>query len=279
MALQDPLFYYLILPSLLFVGIILFWLAQSLSLLFLSRKFFFPVLYKNKLTEWFVVQISIAIHELSHFFAALLTGSQINLKESFVTSRGGRVSAMTSHSIGGWISTVIAAFAPAFMPGLALFFVSVMLLGTNVPFGDIFKIDALSVDPGLFIGVIVSIISPLFNDLVSVFSEPSIQGGLLLYFVMISSLTSAPSEDDWKASASVLFSFPLIPLFILFLLINFMAIQFDLNFMLMILTGISIVFMYVAFGVFLLSLLVMLIKTLSLIFSLISKKVSGARNG
>jgi hypothetical protein len=95
---------------------------------------------------------------------------------------------------------------------------------------------------------------------------------------MISSLTASPSEDDWKASAGVLLSFPLMPLFVIFLLVNFVSIQFNINFMLLVLAVISIVFMYVVFGVILLICLVAMLKALSLLFSSISGKVSGARN-
>ncbi len=278
MAIEGPLLYYFVVPSLLFVGILLFWLVQSVSLLFISRHFFFPIFYRHKITEWFVVQIGIAIHEISHFFAALLTGSKINLKESFITSRAGRISASTSPSIGGWISTVIAAFAPAFLPGLVLFLASVIILEIHVPFSDIFSVDPFSLDSGIFLGLLFSILSPLFNGLVSALFEPSLLGTLLLYFVMISSLTASPSEDDWKASAGVLFSFPIIPLFILFLLINFVAMQFDFNFTLIVLVGVSIIFLYVAFGVFLLSCLAILLKILSITLRSVSKRCSGARN-
>lgn len=276
MAISDPVIHYLIMPSFLFIGILAFWLAQSLLLLFISRRFLFPTLYRNKITEWFVVQVGIAIHELSHFFAALLTGSQINLKESFVTSRAGRISARTSQSVGGWISTIIAAFAPAFLPGLVLSIFTVILLGIPVPLSDLFSVDPLSFDSEIYIETIASIISPLFNSLISIFFMPSIQGVLLLYFIAISSLTASPSEDDWKASAGVLFSFPLIPLFAVFLLVNFVAIQFNFNFTLILLAGASMILMYVAFGIVLLSCLVIAIKAFSFILSSLLGKIKVA---
>ncbi len=263
---------YIFTPILIFIGVLLFWFIQSVVLLFITRKFIFPSLYKYRLTEWLIVEFAIAIHELSHFFAALFTGSEINLKESFVTSKGGRIAARTSQSIGGWISTIIAAFAPAFIPSLALFIFSIILFQVNVP---IYKL--LEAKPDLsfesYISIISSIVLPLVNLLFSLLTSPSLFSVIFLYFMIVASLTSTPSEDDWKASFSVLFSFPVIPLLIVFMLLNFVSLQFTFNLLLLILTILSIVFVFVSFGIFLNLIFVMLIRFLEKSWSFTSPRI------
>ncbi|MEM3369752.1 MAG: hypothetical protein QXE90_02775 [Candidatus Micrarchaeia archaeon] len=272
MSLDSGIVTYVLTPILVFIGMLLFWFIQSVVLLFVARKFIFPSLYKYKLTEWFVVEFAIAIHELSHFFAALFTGSEINLKESFLTSKGGRIAARSSHSIGGWISIVIAAFAPAFIPSLVLFILSIILFQVNVP---IYKL--LEAKPNIslesYISILSSIVLPLVNLLLSLIISPSLFSVIFIYFMIISSLTSAPSEDDWKASYSVLFSFPVIPLLIVFILLNFVSTQFNFNLLLFILTILSIVFLFILFGILFNLMFVILIKLLERLWSLISAQI------
>lgn len=245
---SDPFFSYLVLPVILFILILFIWALQSISLLFLVRKLIFPVFYRNKFTEWFVIEVSIAIHELSHLTAALFTGSEINLKESFISSKGGRIAARSSHSIGGWISTVIAAFAPGFLPPIILLVVSVLLLQINVPFNKVFKTDPYTFDFFSVIDIISSIIYPIFVSLVNLLINPSLQGAILLYLIMISALTACPSEDDWKESLKVLFSFSIIPILVLFIFINYAAIQFNFNLVVFIFVFLSLTIFFIFFG-------------------------------
>ncbi|MEM3408228.1 MAG: hypothetical protein QXT40_01795 [Candidatus Micrarchaeia archaeon] len=272
MLLDSGIVAYILIPILVFIGILLFWFIQSVVLLFVARKFIFPSLYKHKLTEWFVVEFAIAIHELSHLFAALFTGSEINLKESFVTSKEGRIAARSSQSIGGWISIIIAAFAPAFIPSLVLFILSIILFQVNIP---IYKVLEAKPNIGLesYISILSSILLPLVNLLLSLIISPSLFSVIFIYFMIISSLTSAPSEDDWKASYSVLFSFPVIPLLIVFILLNFVSIQFNFNLLLFILTILSIVFLFILFGILFNLMFVILIKLLERLWSLISAQI------
>lgn len=239
---------YILVPTLLFVGIIFTWFIQSLALLFVTRKYILPTLYRYKITEWFIVEFAIAIHELSHLFAALFTGSEINLRESFVTSRAGRIAARASSSIGGWISIIIAAFAPAFIPSLVLFIVSVAFFHLQIPFYKV--LDAKpNIDLDDYVKITFSIISPLFNFLLSLIISPSLWSLVLVYFILVASLTSTPSEDDWAASKSVLFSFSVFPLLAAFLLLYLFSVQFNFNLLLFTIVLLSIILLYIAFGI------------------------------
>jgi len=269
----DSIFSYLVLPIISFVLILLIWAIQSISLLFIVRKFIFPTLYRNKITEWFIVEVSIAIHELSHLAAALFTGSEINLKESFVSAQGGRIAARTSQSIGGWISTVIAAFAPGFLPPIILMVVSVVFLQINVPFNNVLK-SGLSLDPVSVFNIVSSIIFPIMASLVNLVFNPSLQGVILLYLIMISALTACPSEDDWKASLSVLFSFSIIPLLVLFMFINYAAIQFNFNLIVFISVFLSLSIFFIFFGLILNFIFVILLTLLYRLTEYLKTRIS-----
>jgi hypothetical protein len=270
----DPIFSYLLLPIILFALILLIWAIQSISLLFIVRKFIFPTLYRSKLTEWFIVEVSIAIHEISHLAAALFTGSEINLKESFVSSKGGRIAARTSQSIGGWISTVIAAFAPGFLPPIILLMVSIVLLQINIPFNDVLKANSSIFDPATVINIISSVISPILTSLINLIFNPSLQGIFLLYLIMISALTACPSEDDWKASLSILFSFSLIPLLVLFMFINYAAIQFNFNLIVFISVFLSFSIFFIFFGLILNFIFVILLTLLYRLTEYLKTRIS-----
>ena len=273
MAAGADIIYYLVLPSLLFFGILIFWLIQSTILLFVSRRFILPVLYKNKLTEWFIVEVAIAVHELSHLTAAFFTGSEINLKESFVTSKGGRIAARTSQTIGGWISTLIAAFAPAFVPSLVLFVVFIALFGVNVPLNKLSKVDPFSLDISICISNLNRIIDPILNSLLETIFNPSFITLLFFYFLIVSSLTSCPSEDDWRAAFNVLLSFPVIPIFITFLLINYISLQFNFNFTLFVIFLLTIIAIYLIIGIVLNLILVAFILLLNRLWKIFTGRV------
>lgn len=274
MPLSADIIYYLVVPSLLFFAILIFWFIQSTLLLFVSRKYILPVLYKHKITEWFIVELAIAIHELSHLTAAFLTGSEINLKESFVTSKGGRIAARTSQSIGGWISTIIAAFAPAFVPSLVLFVVFITIFQINVPFYKINKVSPYSADLNLYLTTISSNIDVIIKSLIEAILSPSFASLLFFYFLMVSSLTSSPSEDDWKASFNVLLSFPIIPLFVIFLLLNYVSLQFNFNLVLFMVLILSIIAIYVSLGIIINLVFVFLIALFEYLWKKVAVKIS-----
>ncbi|MEM3455233.1 MAG: hypothetical protein QXW80_02615 [Candidatus Micrarchaeia archaeon] len=272
MSLDSELITYILTPILVFIGILLFWFIQSVVLLFIARRFIFPSLYKYRLTEWFIIEFAIAIHELSHLFAALFTGSEINLKESFVTSKGGRIATRSSQSIGGWISIIIAAFAPAFIPSLVLFILSIILFQVNIPMYKVLEAKP-NISLESYISILSSIVIPLVNLLLSLIISPSLLSVIFIYFIIVSSITSAPSEDDWKATYSVLFSFPVIPLLIVFILLNFVSIQFNFNLLLFILTILSIVFSFILFGILFNLIFVLMIKLLEKLWTSISAQI------
>ncbi|MCS7109265.1 MAG: hypothetical protein NZ903_00515 [Candidatus Micrarchaeota archaeon] len=248
MNLEGQIVSYVLFPILLFSAIILFWFIQSLLLLYFTRKYFLPVFYKHKITEIFIVEFSIAIHELSHLIAALFTGSEINLKESFISSRAGRIATRASHSIGGWISIIIAAFAPAFVPSMFLFAISIIFFGAEI---DLHKIINGSVDIGLesYLNLLLHLSGQIIQFLLSIVTSPTFPVLLFVYISIISSLTSAPSEDDWRASRTVLLSLSVIPLLIVFILLNFVAIQFKFNLFLFVSAILTINTIFICFGI------------------------------
>ena len=135
----EPIMAYIILPLGVFLFVTLLWFFQSMVVHGIARRYIFPVLYRNKITEWLVAQVSILIHEVSHLVSVLLTGSSVELKESFVSSRSGRISAKSEESIFGWFSTVISAFAPAFLPPLLFVILFVVVLQQPLLFSDVFE--------------------------------------------------------------------------------------------------------------------------------------------
>src|SRR5271157_1906788 len=96
----DPMMLFLIQPSAVFVMLLILWILQSLTVLYFARKLIFPQLYKSKITELFIAEVSIAIHEMSHLISVVLTGSGVNIGESFVNPREGRITATREESIG-----------------------------------------------------------------------------------------------------------------------------------------------------------------------------------
>ena len=246
----DPMMLFLVQPAVVFLALIVVWFIQSLAVLYISRKLIFPQLYKFKITEILIAKVAIAIHELSHLISAVLTGSSIDLRSSFLTSKAGRITAARSESIGGWISSVIAAFAPAFVSSSVFFFAVVMLTQVQLPFGSIFSFQKVDID--LVAGItsaIENVILPFVIALFSVITQPSLIGVVLIYFLIVLSITAGPSEGDWKAAMGVLFSpVTLLPLFLLVLIANYVFAQFDISILVPVISLILMSVSIVSFG-------------------------------
>jgi len=243
----DPMMLFLVQPAAVFLALIIVWFIQSLAVLYVSRKWIFPQLYKFKITEILIAEVAIAIHELSHLVSAVLTGSSIDLRSSFLNSKAGRITAARSESIGGWISSVIAAFAPAFVSSSVFFIAVVMLTQVQLPFSSIFSFQNVDVDLVAGIGSAVKgVILPFVLALLSVITQPSLVGAVLVYFLIVLSITAGPSEGDWKAAMGILFSpTTILPLFLLMLIANYVFAQFDISILVpiisLILVSISVV--------------------------------------
>jgi hypothetical protein len=243
----DPMMLFLVQPAAVFLALIIVWFMQSLAVLYVSRKWIFPQLYKFKITEMLIAEVAIAIHELSHLVSAVFTGSGIDLRSSFLTSKAGRITATREESVGGWISSIIAAFAPAFISSSVFFIAVVMLTQVQLPFGSIFSFQ--NADIGLIAGIgsaIENVILPFTLALLSVITQPSLAGAVLVYFLIVMSITAGPSEGDWKAAMGILFSpASLLPLFLLVLVANYVFAQFDISILVptvsLILVSISVV--------------------------------------
>jgi hypothetical protein len=243
----DPMMLFLIQPAAVFLALIIVWFIQSLAVLYVSRKWIFPQLYKFKITEILIAEVAIAIHELSHLISAILTGSKIDLHSSFLTSRAGRITAARSESVGGWISSTIAAFAPAFVSSTVFFFAVVMLTQVQLPFAGIFSFKSVEIDLAAGIGSAVdNVIFPFILALLSVIAQPSLAGVVLIYFLIVLSITAGPSEGDWNAAMGVLFSpLTILPLFLIMLIANYVFAQFNIGILVpiisLILVSISVV--------------------------------------
>lgn len=246
----DPTNLFIVQPAVVFLMFIVVWFIQSLAVLYISRRGIFPILYKFKITELLVAEAAIAIHELSHLIAAVLTGSAINLKESFLTSKEGRITAQREESVGGWISSLIAAFAPAFLSSFVFFIVIVVLTQVQLPFSGIFSLSQSGGD--LYNATIFaasSILLPFLYSLASFLIQPTLVSVVLIYFIIILSITAGPSEGDWQAAMSILFSpIALLALFALLLIANYVFAQFDINILLPLITAVMLSISIVIIG-------------------------------
>lgn len=246
----DPIVLFLIQPSAVFVALLVLWVIQSLTVLYLSRKLIFPQLYKFKITELFVAEVSIAIHEMSHLISVVLTGSGVNIGESFINPREGRITATRGESIGGWISSVIAALAPAFLSALIFFAAVVLITQVQLPFTQIYSFN--SSNSNILTGIlssITSVILPFMYVLITTILQPNLISIILIYFLIVLSITAGPSEGDWQAAMSILFSpISLISLFALLLAANYVFIQFNINILLPIISADILSIFIVAVG-------------------------------
>jgi general stress protein CsbA len=117
----------------------------------------------------------------------------------------------------------------------------------QLPFGSIFSFQKADID--LVAGItsaIENVILPFVLALLSVITQPSLIGVVLIYFLIVLSITAGPSEGDWKAAMDVLFSpVTLLPLFLLVLIANYVFAQFDISILVpvvsLILVSISVV--------------------------------------
>ncbi|VVB73362.1 Uncharacterised protein [uncultured archaeon] len=264
----DPMMLFIVQPAAVFLALVIVWLVQSLAVLYISRKLIFPQLYKFRITELLIAEVAIAIHEMSHLLSAFLTGSGIDLRSSFLTSKAGRITAVREESVGGWISSIIAAFAPAFVSSSVFFIAVVMLTQVQLPFGGIFSFKDADMD--LAAGVVSAaenVILPFVLALLSVVSQPSVVGAVLLYFLIVLSITAGPSEGDWKAAMGILFSpVSLLPLFLLLLIANYVFAQFNIGILVpmvsLLLVSISVVSLGLVAALFLSGLLYLLSRAL-----------------
>jgi phage shock protein PspC (stress-responsive transcriptional regulator) len=201
--------------------LLLFWLIQSILILYVTRKYIFPVFLKNRFIEWVIVQPSVAVHELSHLFAAIFTGSYVT--ESFISSRAGRVTTLSSESIGGWISRAIAAFAPSFQTLLLLILIIIVFPNALPEFSihSIFEykesyneiVEGILFGLGIFFEIILNIFQSVTPLSIAAFV-------LVLYLLAILSMTATPSEEDWKAGLQIILSpIPFLSMLVTFILI------------------------------------------------------------
>jgi len=250
--LTDPTTLFIVQPAAVFVMFIIVWFIQSLAVLYISRKWIFPLLYRFRITELLVAEAAIAVHESSHLVSAFLTGSEIDLRGSFLTSKAGRITAKREESVGGWISSLIAAFAPAFLSSFVFFAAVVIFAQVQLPFSSIFSLSQSG--DNLYDGMVSaagSIILPFLSALVSVLLQPTIATVIIVYFLIILSITAGPSEGDWRAAMSILYSpISLFALFALLLIANYVFSQFDIDILLPFVTAMMLSVSIVAVGLF-----------------------------
>lgn len=246
----DPLAAYVILPIGVFILVTFLWFFQSMVVHGLARRYIFPVLYRNKLTEWLVAQVSIVIHEVSHLISVLFTGSSVELKESFISTRSGRIAARSEESIFGWFSTVISAFSPAFLPPLLFVILFVLLLQQPLLLSDVFDFHGTYES---FLGGLSEsmsdVVVPNIFLLISVLAIPTLETLILLYLLIVCSIAAGPSEGDWRAAMKIIQSPKYaIPLLAAFLIFNYVFATFNLGFLVPVLTLVSFTFIVVILG-------------------------------
>ena len=247
------------------IFLLLFWLIQSTIILYITRKYIFKILFRNKLIEWIFVQPSIAVHEISHIFAAVFTGSYVS--ESFISPRAGRVTALSSESIGGWISRIIAAFAPSFQTFLILIILT-LLFPHAIP--EDFNISTLfeyKEDYREITNEILVAVNSFFVMISNIFKSLTPNSIIILVFILylliILSITATPSEDDWKAALQVILSpVPFFSIFLSFISIYVVFSYFKIGFLAPMISILIINFIIAIFGIFVSTLFSKLIDTL-----------------
>ena len=252
-AITAELFALFAQPILLFAFSIIVWSLQSFFVTGISRRFIFPQFYSNPITTYLLAQVSIILHEASHFLSAIFTGSSIISEETFVTPTQGKVTAASEESVIGWFSRMIAALAPSFIPPIIFLIVFFSLSGqsprivSNFAYSetlyefqnaiyDNFN-DVLIPDVYLFISSMTNLTEPLTF--------------LFIYLLIVCSIAAGPSEGDWKSTLDLLLSpIPTITLFVMFLFFQLVFSQFNLSFVIPLILLISYIFVVVAVGVF-----------------------------
>lgn len=216
----------------LFAITLLIWLFQSYFVLRFARKYVYPTLYKNKLTEWFIAEASILLHEASHFLSVFFTGSTVELKESYITSRAGRVAAVREESIFGWISSVIAAFSPSVLPPLFFSILLILITGQQLNIADLFLYQDTLYQTLQDLGkTIQTTLLPAIKLLYFSLFRFDVITIVLFYLLIICSIAAGPSEGDWQAAVE-LFASPLSMLAMLgvFILLNYLFAYFNIGF-------------------------------------------------
>jgi len=240
-------------PLLLFVFSIIVWSLQSFLVTGISRRFIFPSFYKNKITTFFVAQISIFVHEMSHFLSAIFTGSSIVGEETFVTATQGRVTAASEESVIGWFSRMIAALAPSFVPPLIFLIIFFLVSGQTPELITKFTypktIDAFqTMLTTKFIDVVIPNLSVLILSIIN-FTNPLTF--LFIYLLIVCSIAAGPSEGDWKATLSLFLSpISIIALLVIFLFLSIAFAQFNLSFVIPLMLLIAFIFVVVMIGIF-----------------------------
>jgi hypothetical protein len=258
-----------ILQALISIVIILtFWLIQSIIILHTTRKYILPILFKNKFLEWVIVQPSVAIHEISHLFAAVFTGSFVS--ESFISSRAGRVTALSSESIGGWISRIIAAFAPTFQTFLLLVII-LLVFPYTIPRDFITSIFEYKENHEEIINGILLTLETFYAVILNVFQSLTLTSSIALififYFLIVLSITATPSEEDWKAGLQVILSpVPFFSIVYGFVSIYVAFSYFGIGFLVPIVSVLIINFIIALFGIFI---SILFSKALEFLFILI----------
>jgi hypothetical protein len=232
--------------------LLVFWLVQSIIILNVTRKYIFPVLFKNKFLEWVIVQPSVAVHEISHLLAAIFTGSFVS--ESFISSRAGRVTALSSESIGGWISRIIAAFAPTFQTFL-VFIIIILLFPNYLPNFSLSSIFEYKEDFGEIMNEIFLTLNLFFQIVFNILQSINLTSAFILIFVfyllVVLSLTATPSEDDWKAGLQVIFSpIPFFSVLFGFIILSVIFSYFGKSILVPLASFLAINFIIAIFGIF-----------------------------
>jgi hypothetical protein len=216
----------------LFIAALVIWLVQSYFVLRFARKYVYPTLYKNKLTEWFVAEAAILLHETSHFLSAIFSGSTVELKESYITSRAGRIAAAREESIFGWISSVIAAFSPSVLPPFFFSILLILIAGQQLDISSLFSYSGTLEQTIRDLGMAIqSTLVPVLGMFYSSISHFDVATVFVLYLLVICSIAAGPSEGDWQAAVE-LFASPLSMLSMLgaLVLFNFLFAQFNIGF-------------------------------------------------
>ena len=249
-------------PLLLFVFSILIWSLQSFFITGISRRFIFPSFYRNSVTTYLVAQLSIILHEASHFLSAIFTGSSIIGEETFVTPTHGRVTAASEDSVFGWFSRLIAALAPSFIPPI-LFLIVFFLVSGQMPqlittFTYPQTLTAFQNSLSMKFSEVLVPDLILFINSITDFTNP--MTFLFIYLLIICSIAAGPSEGDWNSTFQLFISpIPIVTLLALFLFFNFAFSQLNISFVIPLILLVLFVFAVVAIGVFFSFLLAQLI--------------------
>lgn len=240
-------------PLALFVFAAIVWSMQSILTIHFSRRYIYPQFYKNALIEWFFAEVSIIVHEASHLLSAVFTGSSVDLRQSYVSPKGGRIAAVRSESIGGWISSTIAATAPSFLPPFLFAIIFVLLTQQAVSFNSLFTYPKTTQEiVQSFQNNATSVLLPALEKLSLLFDLSQPLTLLLIYIIIVFSIAAGPSEGDWRSTLDLLFSpVPAIALFGTFLLLNFLFAQFGIGFFVPLSLLIAYLFTIVALGMIL----------------------------